>query len=190
MHAWAYKEISKWQHFLEGMRPSKPQESASSVCLFSLIICTVKVCSSNRHYLFSYFIFSYQLTVGTPSSAPFFFFFFFVRWKGFGLERCNPRELFSSSSSNLESRLRLPWLLEKECRYRSERGGDVNGRLERWPLRRVSPPNELGPNSRGVQYVLEKCAAASLPFKECLWQNLVAWSIFICVTLFISLLML
>lgn len=167
--------------FLEGMRPSKPQESASSVCLFSLIICTVKVCSSNRHYLFSCFLF---LPTHSWNSKQCSFFCLSGERVLVWNVRCNPRELFSSSSSNLESRLRFPWPLEKECRYRSEQGGDVNGRLERWPLRRVSPPNELGPNSRGVQYVLEKCAAASLPFKECLWQNLVAWSIFICVTPF------
>lgn len=70
-----------------------------SVCLFSLIICTVKVCSSNRHYLFSYFIFSYQLTVGTPSSAPFFFFFFFLSgervlvWNVVTRENCSLRHL-------------------------------------------------------------------------------------------------
>lgn len=78
MHAWAYKEISKWQHFLEGMRPSKPQESASSVCLFSLIICTVKVCSSNRHYLFSFFFFFLPTHSWDSKQCSFFFFLFVI----------------------------------------------------------------------------------------------------------------
>lgn len=72
-----------------------------SVCLSVFFNhCTVKVCSSNRHYLFMLPTHSW-----TPSSAPFHY---FVRLKGFILEGAVLSVIFQ-----LESRLRFFWFLEK-----------------------------------------------------------------------------
>lgn len=89
----------------------------------------------------------------TPSSASLYY---FVRLKDFSLERCNPREQFLCHLPTRKP-LVIP-AFGKECRYRLEWGGDVNGRLEQWPLRRAPPPNELGRTRVAFSMSLKMCS--------------------------------
>lgn len=70
-----------------------------SVCLFSLIICTVKVCSSNRHYLFSFVFFLTNSQLGLQAVLLFFFFLSGERvlvWNVVTRENCSLRHLPTS----------------------------------------------------------------------------------------------
>lgn len=129
------------------MWPSKPQESASSVCL---------------SVFFNDALWKYVVRIGTicfllpthswtPSSASFYY---FVRLKGFSLEHCNPRELFSLSSSTLRAGLGSSGFWKRMSVQIGAR------RRREWTSRTMTSPvcattEWVGPNSCGVQYVFE-----------------------------------